>query len=150
MQCLFSMTATLYTPETEQKAPVATAAEDLPTETLSTKLEGADLLAKVKEIGDGNKSGLVRACGYTLTTKSGKERLCFREFYAALLRAKGVDVDAKPGQKGRRLAYATKVQFNGNLLVGKAYTALLDLKPGDKFTVAIHPKTKSISLTPAP
>jgi hypothetical protein len=143
------MTAALYATETEQEAPVATAAEGLPTETLSTKLEGAELLAKVKELGDGNKSELVRACGYTLTTKSGKERLCFREFYAALLRAKGVDVDAKPGQKGRKLAYATKVQFNGNVLVGKAYTALLDLKPGDKFTVAIHTRTRSISLTPA-
>lgn len=25
--------------------------------------------------------------------------------------------------------------YNGNLLVGKAYTALLDLKPGDEFEI---------------
>jgi len=32
------------------------------------------------------------------------------------------------GKGGRSLSYTAKIQFNGNLLVGKAYTALLDLK----------------------
>ena len=31
------------------------------------------------------------------------------------------------------LSYTAKVQFNGNLMVGKAYTALLDLERGDEF-----------------
>ena len=34
-------------------------------------LTGADLLAKVKELGDVNKSDLVRACGYVSTKKDG-------------------------------------------------------------------------------
>ena len=33
------------------------------------------------------------------------------------------------------MSYTTKVQGNGNLLVGKAYTAMLDLKPGDEFEI---------------
>jgi hypothetical protein len=38
------------------------------------------------------------------------------------------------------------VQFNGNLLVGKAYTALLDLKPGDEFEIKLG--RKQIRLVP--
>ena len=47
---------------------------------------------------------------------------------------------------GRQLSYATKVQFNGNLMVGKAYTALLDLKPGDEFEIKLG--RKQIRLVP--
>jgi hypothetical protein len=32
------------------------------------------------------------------------------------------------------------VQFNGNLLVGKAYTGLLNLKPGDEFEIKLGRK----------
>jgi hypothetical protein len=32
-------------------------------------------------------------------------------------------------------AYGTRVQFNGNLMVGKTYTALLDFKPDDVFQI---------------
>jgi len=41
------------------------------------------------------------------------------------------------GQGGRKLSYVTKVQFNGNLLIGKAYTALLGLQPGDEFEIKL-------------
>ncbi|MFO0057092.1 MAG: AbrB family transcriptional regulator, partial [Cyanobacteriota bacterium] len=52
-------------------------------------LTGADLLAKVKELGDVSKSDLVRSCGYVSTKKDGTERLNFTAFYEALLEAKG-------------------------------------------------------------
>ncbi|MFZ9712866.1 MAG: AbrB-like transcriptional regulator, partial [Vulcanococcus sp.] len=42
--------------------------------------------------------------------------------------------------------FTTKVQFNGNLMVGKAYTALLDLKPGDEFEIKLG--RKQIRLVP--
>jgi hypothetical protein len=48
---------------------------------------------------------------------------------------------------GRKLSYATKVQFNGNLMVGRAYTDLLDLKPGDAFEIKLG--RKQIRLVPA-
>jgi hypothetical protein len=41
---------------------------------------------------------------------------------------------------GRQLSYATKVQFNGNLMVGKAYTAQMGLQPGDAFEIKLGRK----------
>ena len=48
-------------------------------------LTGADLLSKVKELGDVSKSELVRSCGYVSTKKDGTERLNFTAFYDCLL-----------------------------------------------------------------
>ena len=63
-------------------------------------LTGADLLAKVKEQGDGSKSDLVRSCGYVSTKKDGTERLNFTAFYEALLEAKGMNLGAGGGRGG--------------------------------------------------
>ncbi len=112
-------------------------------------LTGAELLAKVKDLGDASKSDIVRACGYVSTKKDGSERLNFTAFYEALLNAKGVEFGGGPGKVGkggRKLSFTTKVQFNGNLMVGKAYTALLDLKPGDEFEIKLG--RKQIRLAP--
>ena len=114
-------------------------------------LTGSDLLAKVKELGDVSKSELVRSCGYVSSKKDGAERLNFTAFYEALLEAKGVNLGESggtgKGKAGRKLSFITKVQFNGNLLVGKAYTAMLDLKPGDEFEIKLG--RKQIRLIPA-
>jgi hypothetical protein len=110
------------------------------TEPMTTSaLTGSELLAKVKELGDAPKSELVRSCGYVSTKKDGTERLNFTAFYEALLEAKGMHLgESGHGSKpGRKLSFNTKVQFNGNLMVGKAYTALLDLKPGDEFEIKL-------------
>ncbi|CAK6693928.1 hypothetical protein OGCDGJMD_01531 [Cyanobium usitatum str. Tous] len=114
-------------------------------------LTGPELLSKVKELGDVSKSELVRECGYLSTKKDGSERLNFTAFYEALLNAKGVnlgtDSDGRStGKGGRKLSYTTKIQFNGNLMVGKAYTAMLDLKPGDEFEIKLG--KKQIKLVP--
>ena len=112
-------------------------------------LTGAELLAKVKDLGDVSKSDLVRACGYVSEKKDGGDRLNFTAFYEALLEAKGVNLTsggAAIGKGGRKLSYVATVQGNGNLLIGKAYTALLDLKPGDEFEIKLG--RKQIRLTP--
>ena len=114
-------------------------------------LSGSELLAKVKDYGDASKSELVRACGYVSTKKDGTERLNFTAFYEALLEAKGMNLGGggsrgAKGRPGRHLSYATKVQFNGNLLVGKAYTAQLGLEPGDEFEIKLG--RKQIKLIP--
>ena len=114
-------------------------------------ITGSELLAKVKELGDVSKSELVRECGYWSTKKDGSERLNFTAFYEALLHAKGVNLGADSagrgtGKGGRSLSYTTKIQFNGNLMVGKAYTAVLDLKPGDEFEIKLG--KKQIRLVP--
>ncbi len=112
-------------------------------------LTGSDLLAKVKELGDVSKSELVRECGYVSEKKDGGDRLNFTAFYEALLEAKGVNLSsggAAIGKGGRKLSYVAKVQGNGNLLIGKAYTALLDLKVGDEFDIKLG--KKAIRLIP--
>jgi len=105
---------------------------------------GSELLAKVKEQGDASKSDLVRAAGYLSTKKNGSERLNFTAFYEAMLEAKGVSLGHGggngKGNGGRKLSYVATVQGNGNLLVGKAYTAMLDLRPGDEFEIKLGRK----------
>jgi hypothetical protein len=113
-------------------------------------LKGPDLLAKVKALGDASKSDLVRECGYVSTKKDGSERLNFTAFYEALLEAKGLSLGSDTtgrGKGGRKLSYVATVQGNGNLLVGKAYTAMLDLAPGDEFEIKLG--RKQIKLIPA-
>ena len=111
-------------------------------------LTGSDLLTKVKELGDASKSDLVRAAGYVSTKKDGTERLNFTAFYEALLEAKGVSLgDGGPKSgPGRKLSYVATVQGNGNLLVGKAYTAMLGLQPGDEFEIKLG--RKQVRLVP--
>jgi hypothetical protein len=114
-------------------------------------LTGSELLAKVKELGDVSKSDLVRSCGYVSSKKDGSERLNFTAFYEALLEAKGVSLGDSggkgKGKGGRKLSYTATVQGNGNLLVGKAYTAMLDLQPGDEFEIKLG--RKQIKLIPS-
>ena len=50
------------------------------------------------------------------------------------------------GKGGRKLSYTAKVQGNSNLLVGKAYTAMLGLEPGMEFEIKLG--RKSIRLFP--
>ena len=68
-------------------------------------------------------------------------RLNFIAFYEGLVEANGMHLGAgSSGGKGkpdRSLSYATKSQFNGNLMAGKAYTAQLGLKPDDEFEVKL-------------
>jgi hypothetical protein len=113
-------------------------------------LIGTKLLAKVKELGDVSASDLVRSAGYVSTKKDGIERLNFTTFYVALLEANGMHLGAGSsggkGKPGRSLSYATKIHFNGNLMVGKAYIAQLGLKPGDEFEIKLG--RKQIQLIP--
>ena len=115
----------------------------------TSMLTGTDLLTKVKELGDVSKSDLVRECGYVSNKKDGGERLNFTAFYEALLDAKGVNLSgagAAIGKGGRKLSYIAKVQGNGNLLIGKAYTAILELQPGDEYEIKLG--RKQIRLVP--
>ena len=109
-------------------------------------LTGSDLLNKVKDMGDISKSDLVRSCSYVSTKKDGGERLNFTAFYEELLEAKGISLGGGCVGGVGKLSYVATVQANGNLLIGKAYTALLDLKPGDEFEIKLG--RKQIRLTP--
>ena len=112
-------------------------------------LTGTDLLTKVKELGDVSKTDLATQCGYVSKKKDGSDRVNFTAFYEALLNAKGIDLSAGAaavGKGGRKLSYTAKVQGNGNLLVGKAYTTMLELEPGAEFEIKLG--KKAIRLIP--
>ena len=112
-------------------------------------LTGTELLTKVKELGDVSKTDLATQCGYVSKKKDGSDRVNFTAFYEALLGAKGIELGgggAAIGKGGRKLSYVATVQGNGNLLVGKAYTAMLDLNPGDEFEIKLG--KKAIRLIP--
>jgi len=102
-------------------------------------LTGTELLAKVKDLGEASKTELVRATGYVSTKEDGSDRLNFTAFYEALLEARGIHLGPARGDgaPGRKLSYVTHVLFNGNLLIGKAYTAQLGLQPGDPFQIQL-------------
>ena len=112
-------------------------------------LTGSELLTKVKDLGDVSKTDLATACGYVSKKKDGSDRVNFTAFYEALLNAKGIDLgggNAGVGKGGRKLSYVATVQGNGNLLIGKAYTTMLDLQVGDEFTIKLG--KKAIRLIP--
>ena len=112
-------------------------------------LAGTELLTKVKELGDVSKTELATQCGYVSKKKDGSDRVNFTAFYEALLGAKGIELGAGGaaiGKGGRKLSYTAKVQGNGNLLVGKAYTAMLGLEPGAEFDIKLG--KKAIRLIP--
>ena len=112
-------------------------------------LTGTELLTKVKELGDVSKTDLATQCGYVSKKKDGSDRVNFTAFYEALLGAKGIELGgggAAIGKGGRKLSYVATVQGNGNLLVGKAYTAMLGLEPGAEFDIKLG--KKAIRLVP--
>lgn len=102
-------------------------------------LVGQELLAKVRELKDASKSDLVRECGYVKNDK-----LCFTQFYEALLEAKGVEL-TKPAKRGRALTFKTKVQFNGKLTIGENYVQELGFKPGDEFEIKLGRKSVTLA-----
>ena len=122
------------------------------THRVSNMLRGPELLSKVKEMGSMPKSDVVQACGYVSPRKDGSQRLNYTAFYEALLEAKGMSFGgagesaSRKDSVGRKLSYIAKVHFNGNLLVGKAYTSVLGLKPGDEFDIKLE--RKGIRLIP--
>ena len=44
---------------------------------------------------------------------------------------------ARRNAQGRQLSFNTHVHFNGNLMVGRAYTEKLQLQPGDQFRIQL-------------
>ena len=96
-------------------------------------LIGLELAAKVKELGHLSKTEIAIACGYYRVV-GGEPIALFTDFYTAILDSRGIDLDLGPY---RKLSYIATVQGNGNLLIGKAYTAMMDLYPGDQFEIKL-------------
>ena len=102
-------------------------------------LIGLELAAKVKELDHLSKTEIAIACGYVSKMKDGSDRVDFASFYTAGLASKCITLGH------RKLSYIATVQSNGNLLIGKAYTAMMDLDPGDQFKIKLD--KNAITLT---
>ncbi len=123
-----------------------------------TPLVGKELLDLVNTSGDDiSREDLIKAAGYTKVAKDGTVRLMYAMFMEALLEAQGTKLGAKssPSKTGSRmghpLSYATRVHFNGNIMVGKAYVAMLpEHNKGKEFKVVVNPETNpgGINLVP--
>jgi hypothetical protein len=106
-------------------------------------LTGADLLLKVKDLGNLSKEEKARECGYYTVTKNGIERVNMMKFLNALIDAEGIELDSMAnghGRGGRSASYRISVQSNGNLLIGSAYTKKMGLLPGDEFEITLGRK----------
>ena len=111
---------------------------------------GPELLAKVNELTSKgvSKKDTAIVCGYVKYKRNGEIVPSFTEFYEQFLIAKGVELglNSPIGKEGRKLSYRAKVQGNGNLLIGKTYTAMMKLEPGDEFEIKLG--KKAIHLIP--
>jgi len=97
----------------------------------SGRLIGQELIDKVKDLDHLSKTEIAIACGYYRVV-DGETYPCFFEFYSAVLDSKGTSLGLH-----RKLSYRAMVQGNGNMVIGKAYTAMLDLHPGDEFDIKL-------------
>ena len=97
----------------------------------SGRLIGQELIDKVKDLDHLSKTEIAIACGYYRVV-NGETYPHFTEFYTALLDSKGI-----PLGPHRKLSYRAMVQGNGNIVIGKAYTAMMDLHPGDEFDIKL-------------
>ncbi|MBD2025693.1 AbrB family transcriptional regulator [Leptolyngbya sp. FACHB-711] len=100
-------------------------------------LRGKALLSKLKEIPTLSKSEKAKACGYVTRAKD-KERANLSEFIEAILEAQGLTVEPEQtGGRGRTPTYRVSVHANGQIVIGKAYTEMMGLKPGDEFEIKL-------------
>ena len=106
----------------------------------SERLVGPDLVAKVKDLNNHlSKTEIAIACGY-YRMSDGEPYPLFFEFYTAVLDSyetnQGINLGEFP-RNSRKLSYRAIVQGNGNMVLGKAYTAMMDLHPGDEFEIKL-------------
>ena len=120
----------------------------MPAKTLKKKAEvtpltGEALLNRVQELGNLSKQNKAKECGYYTVNDDGSERLNMMKFLNALIEAEGIDLDSQvrsgngKSRGGRSANYRISVQANGNVLLGSAYTAKMNLKPGDEFEISL-------------
>lgn len=101
----------------------------------ATKLQGAELLAKLKTMGNVGKSQKAHACGYYSYKKDGSIRYNYTQLYQAIAEANGVDL--KPKKTGKRsLAYRAAVLTTGAVLIGARYVQELGLQAGDQVAIS--------------
>jgi hypothetical protein len=101
-------------------------------------LTGKSLLSKLKDIPHLSKSEKAKACGYVIKTKGGTEKTNLSAFIEAILEAQGLTVDPEPSSgRGRAPTYRVTVHANRQIVIGKVYTEMMGLQPGDEFEIKL-------------
>lgn len=99
-------------------------------------------------MASSSKLELCKATGYTRTDKNGQLKICYSDLMAATLEAKGVALPtgASGTGGGPRPSFTTTALNDGNIVVGKCYTRILDVVKGDKFEIAVDEDALTITL----
>lgn len=105
---------------------------------LTEPLRGKALLSKLKEVSRLSKSEKAKACGYVTRTKGGTEKVNLSAFVEAVLDAQGITIDSEQSTgRGRAPTYRVTVHANGQIVIGRAYTEMMGLQPGDEFEIKL-------------
>jgi len=122
------------------------------TTAVTTPMVGDELLTFVKKNTQLSKTALALATGYTSQTKTGETRSRITAMLDALTEASGIHIGGtnnKKGVAGRSLSYVARVQKNNNIIIGKAYSAVLGLQEGDEFEIRLNKNSNVIRLVPS-
>jgi hypothetical protein len=94
-----------------------------------------------------NQTELARTAGYVRVTRSGREQVLVKDFYNALLAAKGLAI-AVGKAPGKPALFETTVHKSGIILLGKTYSRKFGLNPGDVLEIVME--DDAIQLIPRP
>jgi len=111
--------------------------------TTTAPLTGAELKAKVAELGQAPENELAIACGYI--NAAGRANIA--QFKAALLEAHDIlKPPAETPKRGRGLGFEVTIGTKGQMVLSGGYGELIGLAPGHKASVqhvgnslVIHP-----------
>lgn len=100
-------------------------------------LVGQELIAYVQQHELLNQTELARGAGYVRVNKSGRSQVQIKEFYNALLAAKGLAI-AVGKAPGKPAMFETSVHKSGIVVLGRAYSQRMGVKPGDVLDIVIE------------
>lgn len=110
------------------------------------RVKGADPLSLPKQVGDRPQAEQARDCGDVTTHNDG-----FKHYGLPGPSARHHSHGAGPRRRARatwrRQEFFKRIQFNGNAVVGAAYTAVRGVKPGDLFVIRLG--KQKIQMVPA-
>lgn len=103
------------------------------------KLEGQELISKLKELKNLGEEEKAKACGYYSRNKEGKESVHLKPFLSAVLAANGLsDSSAKETRsRGRQPNTELKINPSRQLVIGGAHLSQLGLDAGDMMSIAV-------------
>ena len=109
---------------------------------MNTMLTGSELLTTFDERVKAGATEVeaIKACGYG--SPKNEKRVDSKGFYRALVEAKGVQLPER--KQGRTTAWCIKVQKNGTLALGAAYTRKMGLKPGTPCNIEVQDGVASL------